>query len=90
MHDLISFVRFKKRQNIHGGVLLLVKLQVLVCNFAKSITPPWDFHVFKIVQMVPNLAKASHIKNFLTIQMRVLDFLMNHLGCCKESHGKSV
>ena len=27
LRDLISFVHFKKRENIHGGVLLLVKLE---------------------------------------------------------------
>ena len=27
LRDLISFVQFKKRENAHGGVLRLVKLQ---------------------------------------------------------------
>ena len=33
----------KTVKNTHGRVLLLVKLQVLVCNFTKSNTPPWVF-----------------------------------------------
>ena len=28
LHDLVPFVQFKKHENTHGGVLLLVKLQV--------------------------------------------------------------
>ena len=28
LRDLVSFVQFKKRENTHGGVLLLLKLQL--------------------------------------------------------------
>ena len=49
---------FKNVKNTHGVVLLLVKLQASVCNFTENNTPPWVFfHIFKIVQMVPNQAK---------------------------------
>ena len=64
LHDLTPFIQFKNVKNIHGGggVLLLVKLQDEVCNFAKSIIPPWVFFTFfKIVQIVPNSSKASHL-----------------------------
>ena len=37
-------------------MLLLVKLQLLACNFTNSNTPPWFFHAFKILQKVPNCA----------------------------------
>ena len=30
----------------HGGVLVLVKLQALACNFTKSNTPLWMFFSF--------------------------------------------
>ena len=41
-------------KNIHGGVLLLIKLQSSACNFTKSYTPPWVFFpFFKVVQMAP-------------------------------------
>ena len=30
LHDLVSFVQFKKRENTHGGVSLLVKLQAII------------------------------------------------------------
>ena len=31
----------KNVKNSHGGVLLLLKLQAVACNIAKSNTPPW-------------------------------------------------
>ena len=46
LRDLVPFVRFKNREKPHGGVLLLVKLQALACNFTKSNTPPWVFFTF--------------------------------------------
>ena len=36
----------KDMKNTHGGVLLLVKMQALACNFTKSNTPPWMFFAF--------------------------------------------
>ena len=36
----------KNVKNVHGGVLLLVKLQAFSCNFTKSNTPPWVFFIF--------------------------------------------
>ena len=33
-------------KNTHGGVLILVKLQALACNFTKSNTPPLVFFTF--------------------------------------------
>ena len=35
LRDFVPFEQFKKRENIHGGVLLLVSLQDLACNFTK-------------------------------------------------------
>ena len=46
------------KKKTHGGVLLLVTLQALACNFTESNTPPCVFHVFKIAQMVQNWAKS--------------------------------
>ena len=37
---------FKNVKNIHGGVLILVKLQASSCNFSKINTPPWVFFTF--------------------------------------------
>ena len=39
LRNLVSLVQFKKREHTRGGVLLLVKLQALACNFTKSDTP---------------------------------------------------
>ena len=36
----------KNVKNTHGGVLLLVKLQDVACNFTKSSTPLWLFFKF--------------------------------------------
>ena len=41
------FNNFKNVKNIHERVILLVKLQVVACNFTKnSITPLWVFFTF--------------------------------------------
>ena len=45
--DFVPFVQFQKRkENNHGGMLLLVKLQASTCNFTKSSTPPWVLFKF--------------------------------------------
>lgn len=41
----------KKRENIHGRILRVVKLETEAFNFAKSNNPQWVF------SMVPNSAK---------------------------------
>ena len=46
LRDLLPSVQFKKRKKTHRRVLLLVKLQVLACNFTKKNTPPWVFFIF--------------------------------------------
>ena len=56
LRDLVPFVQFRNVKNTHGGVLLLVKLKAEACKFTKSNTSMGVFHVFKIVQMVPNRA----------------------------------
>ena len=63
----------KSVKNIHGQMLLLVKLQAEACNYTKSSTPPWLFFTFfklykkcQIVEKVPNCVE-HHI--WLTIQL---------------------
>ena len=46
LRDLVPFAQFKKRENTHGGALLLVKLQTKACNFTKSNTTSWMFFMF--------------------------------------------
>ena len=48
----------KNVKNAHGGVLLLLKLQV-----TKSNTPPWAFLTFFNCTNGTKLRKASHISN---------------------------
>ena len=57
LRDLVPFDNFKNKNNNHGRVSLLVTLQASTCNVTKSKTPMVDFHIFYIVQMVPNRAK---------------------------------
>ena len=58
------FYNLENVRNTHGGVPLLVKLQDSACHFTKSNTHPWVFfHVFKIVQMVPN--RVNHLIIFI-------------------------
>ena len=33
LRDLLPFIKSKKRENTHGGMLFLVKLQAEDCNF---------------------------------------------------------
>ena len=51
LRNLVLFAQFKKDENNHGGVLLLVKLQASARNFTKSNkhTSMGDFNIFKIV-----------------------------------------
>ena len=48
MHRTIWYYlyNFKNVKNAHGGVLLLVKLQVEALNFTKSNNSPWVFFTF--------------------------------------------
>ena len=36
----------KNVKSTHGGVLILVMLQALACNFTKINTPPWVFFAY--------------------------------------------
>ena len=42
----VPFLQFEKFENAHGAVLLLVTLQVSVCNFTKTCTLPWVLFTF--------------------------------------------
>ena len=41
LRDLARFVQFRKRENIHGGVLL-----ASACKVTKGSTPPWVIFMF--------------------------------------------
>ena len=48
MHCAIRYQLYnlKNVKNSHGGMLILVKLQALACDFTKINTPPWLFFTF--------------------------------------------
>ena len=43
---LVPFAQFKIRENTHGGVLIIVKLQAEAYNFTKINTHLWVFFMF--------------------------------------------
>ena len=51
---------FKNVKSTHGGVLLLVKLQVETCNFTKSIISTWVFLYFLNFANGAKSRRASH------------------------------
>ena len=103
LRDLVPFVQFKKRENTHGEVLLLVKLKASACNI-----PPWVFfHLFKIVQMVPNHLKCLNLsqsipKDNVEVEINSFRFFFDtserylarfydfHLDCCKQCMESSL
>ena len=68
----------KNVKSTHGGVLLLVKLQALACNFTKNNAPPWVFFTFfklLVLKKLPFL--CSRMRTGAWIFLHVLK--MNHL-----------
>ena len=68
--DLVHLYNLKNVKNIHGGVLLLVKLQNEVWNFIKTFTPTWTFFTFlklykwyQIAQSVSNIQLNAETSN---------------------------
>ena len=62
MRDLVQFVQFKKPENTHGRVLLLVTLQASTCNFTKSNILPWvSFTLLKLYKWYQIIQNVSSI-----------------------------
>ena len=56
-----------KVKNTNGGVLLLLTVQALACNFTKSNTHPWAFFTFfKNFTNGTKSRKASSFSNFVS------------------------
>ena len=68
LRDLVPFVQFKRRENTHGGVLLLVKLQVSAYNFTKSNTTPWVFFTFYKLHKWYQIVQASQMYWFAGVK----------------------
>ena len=60
LRNLVPFAQFKKRENIHGGVLLLVKLQATLLKVTLLIG---CFSRFLNCTNGTKSRNASHIKN---------------------------
>ena len=87
-----SWYRLYNLKNVkitHGGVLILVKLQVSACNFTRINTPLWVFFTFfklykryQIAQHTTNrLWKAGeHLYSFLLMKLLMLN--KENWPCC--------
>ena len=65
MHDLISFLQFKKHERHSWRSITFSKKLVKSYNFTKSNTAPWVFFTFfKLYKMVTKPLKQSHIPNY--------------------------
>ena len=63
LRELLPFVEFKNRKTVPmKECYFIVKLQVSVCSFTKSNTPPWVF--FNICTNDSKYRKASYIYNW--------------------------
>ena len=55
----------KAVKNTHGGMLVLVKLQALACNFIKSTIPPWVFFTaFKLYKWYQIAQRITNVSMF--------------------------
>ena len=69
---------FKNLKNIHGGVILFVKLEAEACNFTKSYTPPWVFFPFFKLYKWYQIAQRIIYREYFAISVffnRLLSFL---------------
>ena len=49
LRDLVPFLKLKKRENTHRGVMFFAELQAEAYDFTKSIFPPWELlTIFKL------------------------------------------
>ena len=62
LRDLVPFMRFKKRENNHRGVLLLVKFRLKPATLLKVTLPHECFSHFLSCKDGTKSRKASHIK----------------------------
>ena len=60
--DLVPYVQFKIRENNHGGVLLLLKLQAAVCDLLKALLLHGCFSRFLDCTNGTKSRNASHMQ----------------------------
>ena len=70
----------KNVKNTHGAVLLFVKFQASVCNFAKSNTAPWVFFTFlklyKWYQIPQSITNAFWNNLWITLSWHVMEIIV--------------
>ena len=73
----------KNVKNIHGGVLLLVKLQASACNFTKSNTPLWVFFTFfKLYEWYQIAQRTTYNYTFLYKDSSGKHIFLSNLFVC--------
>ena len=65
LRDLLPFVQFKKRENIHGGILLLVKLTLLLALLLLKATFHHGYFLCFLNCTNCNKSCKSHINRYL-------------------------
>ena len=81
LRDLVPCAQFKNVKNIHGGVLLSVKLQAEACNFTKSNTTPWVFFtLFKLYEWY-QIAQSTTCDTTIKFLL-VFPWWPRHWGTC--------
>ena len=85
LSDLVqNLYNLKNMKSTHGGVLLLIKLHALTCNFTKSDSPPWAFFTFFKLYKWYQLHKASHMVTltlYITILSKSFHDTQIHTSC---------
>ena len=72
----------KNVKNIHGGALILVKLQASAYKFTKINIPPWVFFTFfelykwyQIAQRITDIYKFTHRSEFKKLRIFAMRLL---------------
>ena len=61
LRNMVPLYNLKNVKITHGVLLLLVKLQVELCNFTKSNTSPWVFFTFlKMYKLYQNAERITY------------------------------
>ena len=75
--NLVPFAQFRKRENTHGEVLCLVKLQTEACSFTKRDTSPWVFFTFfKLNKWYQFAQSSTYINQSIALQSKSIDWFL--------------
>ena len=68
LRNMVPLYNLKNVKITHGVLLLLVKLQVELCNFTKSNTSPWVFFTFLKMYKLYQNAEPITYNNLFRLQ----------------------